>query len=194
MFFLTFISQNICFAQLNLVDDLFKAVRRLSKYRNISKFEYKKLLKTLNASELTLVVNNLPTNLRNEALLEIAQQRNLIKPIEFISLRRQLSTVTVYEKTLIKHISNNEKNLAKKIETEVVKIRNSKLAGKTHPVTGVPYNSRGFPQFESKFKVKLPKNLYKKSNNEQFAYANKQLAKDIEKDKTLRDQFTERQL
>lgn len=84
--------------------------------------------------------------------------------------------------------------------------RNEGLEGKTHPETGVPFerkiveNSNGelvevvVPKFESKFDVQLSENLYEASDKKQFDECNRQLKEAVEKNKDLRDQFTEEQL
>lgn len=82
---------------------------------------------------------------------------------------------------------------------------NEHLEGKCHPLTGVPFVKRVFyvngekvegvfPKFNSKFDVRIPKELYKASDEEQFKYCVKQLAKKIESDPEFAKQFTPRQI
>ncbi|WXB95020.1 HNH endonuclease (plasmid) [Bacillus sp. FJAT-52991] len=59
--------------------------------------------------------------------------------------------------------------------TKKIRIRNGHLAGKQHPVTGVKFSKNGFPIFQSKYTLTLPKELYKSSNSKQFKHANKRL-------------------
>ncbi len=75
-------------------------------------------------------------------------------------------------------------------------IRNKRLAGSTHPKTGVPFNNVGFPVFESAQDVKLPENLQGPtvSDTSQFKYATGQLAKELQANPALRKNFTQEQL
>jgi hypothetical protein len=58
-----------------------------------------------------------------------------------------------------------------KVKTEPIPIRNAHLAGKTHPVTGIPFDSKGFPDFSgvSKKDVKIS---FTGNRNADFAAAN----------------------
>ena len=87
-----------------------------------------------------------------------------------------------------------------------VKCINEKYAGQNHPDTGVPYvektvtDAEGnevngvFPQFDSKFDVQLPEDLYQASDDKQFAECNKQLKDKCLSDPEFAKQFNERQL
>jgi len=55
------------------------------------------------------------------------------------------------------------------------RVRNANLAGSTHPVTGVKFDSNGFPVFNSKFDTTLEKDLYTASDRAQFREATRQL-------------------
>lgn len=65
------------------------------------------------------------------------------------------------------------------------------LAGKTHPISGVKFDSNGFPIFESKYNTKLEPQDYLKSRGTHFARASKALYNDIMNDSNLRSKFTE---
>lgn len=82
---------------------------------------------------------------------------------------------------------------------------NEGLAGKKCPGTNVEYKKHTFimngekvegvfPEFDSKFDVRLPKGLRTASDTEQFKYCTKQLAARLERDPGLAGQFTPRQL
>lgn len=68
------------------------------------------------------------------------------------------------------------------------------LAGKKHPVTGVEFDSNGFPKFESKYDMQLAPEDYLKSRGTHFDRAGKKLYNDIMKDSNLRSQFTEQEI
>jgi hypothetical protein len=74
--------------------------------------------------------------------------------------------------------------------------RNARLAGKNHPVTGVPFDRRGYPIFESLKDVKLPSNLRGNlvSDTKQFEYATEQLRRQIEANPAMEKLFTAKQL
>ncbi|MHB1042661.1 MAG: DUF7948 domain-containing protein [Eubacteriales bacterium] len=74
------------------------------------------------------------------------------------------------------------------------RIRNLCLAGKPHPITGVPFDEEGFPIYESKFDIKLDPSLYRASDPIQFKEATKILNEVIKIDPTLKALFTEEQL
>jgi hypothetical protein len=75
-------------------------------------------------------------------------------------------------------------------------VRRKDLAGKTHPVTNVPYDRNGYPIFNSEFDAQLPKNMRGRSvsDYDQFKEATKQLKRRIEADSLRGATFTEEQL
>lgn len=75
-------------------------------------------------------------------------------------------------------------------------IRNVRLAGKRHPVTGVYFDRNGYPVFDSKFNAKLPANLRGKtvSDYDQFKEATRELKREIEANPLLKNRFTKEQL
>lgn len=92
-----------------------------------------------------------------------------------------------------------------KKEIEILRCRNSELAGKRHPETGVPFVKKiievgskllegVFPEFPSKFDAKLPESALKASDKEQFEICNNQLKEAVETDPEFRAQFDDEQL
>ena len=88
---------------------------------------------------------------------------------------------------------------------ERISTRNEGYEGMRYPGTDVEYRRRTinidgkkvegvFPKFDSFYDTKLPKELYKASDYEQFKYCTKQLARRITFDPMLKSQFTPRQL
>ena len=82
---------------------------------------------------------------------------------------------------------------------------NEKLAGKTHPVTGVPFVQRQIqvedawysvvvPEFDSYYDVQLSETLFESRDPTQFAYCNRLLKQAVAEDPQLLDLFTELQL
>lgn len=84
--------------------------------------------------------------------------------------------------------------------------RNEGLEGYSHPITGVPFESKTitdaegnevtgvFPVFDSRFDAKIPSDLYEASDKRQFSECNQQLAESIEKDPEAGDRFSPEQL
>ena len=88
---------------------------------------------------------------------------------------------------------------------EYYKCINEKLAGKTHPVTGVPFVQRQVtvddslysvvvPAFDSYYDVQLPDTMLESRDPTQFAYCNRLLKQAVAEDPQLRALFTEQQL
>lgn len=68
------------------------------------------------------------------------------------------------------------------------------MVNKKHKVTGVRFDKDGFPQFDSIFEIKLPRNLYRKSRETHFRYANKKIYERIKKDKRFARKFTKSEI
>ncbi|MFN7292021.1 MAG: HNH endonuclease, partial [bacterium] len=75
-------------------------------------------------------------------------------------------------------------------------IKNGHLAGKTHPVTGVPFDKDGFPIFQSNGNATLPKDLIGPhiSDTKQFQAATRQLWDQIKDNPARQRLFTAEQL
>lgn len=71
---------------------------------------------------------------------------------------------------------------------------NQHLAGKNHPVTDVPFDSDGFPVFESKYKMKLNPDVFFKTRQTHFNKASKDLYNKAMKDSDLAKKFTPKEL
>jgi hypothetical protein len=70
------------------------------------------------------------------------------------------------------------------------------MAGKRHSVSKVWFDKKGFPKFESKFDVKIPKELNKRtvSDYRQFKNATAQLKDQLSRNPSLKSMFTQKQL
>ncbi|MGL4671999.1 HNH endonuclease [Cetobacterium sp.] len=86
-----------------------------------------------------------------------------------------------------------------------ISTRNSDLEGKNHPETEVSFVRKTvetedskkegvFPVFDSILDVKLPEELEKESDRDQFKYCNEKLKESLEKNPELKEKFTEEQL
>ncbi|MBC2048393.1 HNH endonuclease [Listeria booriae] len=75
-----------------------------------------------------------------------------------------------------------------------ITVKNGKLAGKSHPKTGVKFDAKGFPKFSYKAQMTLPNSLLKSSNTKQFKEANAYLKKYINKGEISKSKFTANQL
>ena len=109
----------------------------------------------------------------------------------------------------IRHIRKSEDNnplaqkhiddLLNKLEKDaspVPGLKNGKLAGKLHPKTGVPFDTKGFPIFESAGNIELPSHKLGKSvsDHAQFKESSKRLWELIKNDDVKRSAFTADQL
>lgn len=105
--------------------------------------------------------------------------------------------ITNFKKTFLHSLS------LEKIEPRHISTINESLEGQK--IKDIPYTKRVFvlngekvegvfPEFNSKFDVKLPENLYKASDNEQMKYCTKELGKKIDSNSELGEKFTARQL
>ncbi|PGK08261.1 wall-associated protein [Bacillus anthracis] len=79
--------------------------------------------------------------------------------------------------------TGKKNNTGNKSKAKQPTIRNGHLAGKKHPVSGVPFDKKGFPIFRSKFNMQLPRSLWKESNYRQFKYLNQEAAKQLVKNR-----------
>lgn len=68
------------------------------------------------------------------------------------------------------------------------------MVNKVHKLTGVHFDKDGFPKFKSFYTVKLKRNLYRKTRETHFRYANKMLHERIKKDKRFYLKFTKSEL
>jgi hypothetical protein len=75
-------------------------------------------------------------------------------------------------------------------------IKNGHLAGKTHPVSGVPFDNNGYPIFDSMGEATLPGHLVgpQISDARQFQEATRQLWNEITDNPSLARRFTAEQL
>ena len=109
----------------------------------------------------------------------------------------------------IRHIRKSEDNnplaqkhiddLLNKLEKDaspVPGLKNGKLAGKLHRKTGVPFDTTGFPIFESAGNIELPSNMIRKSVSDraQFKESSKRLWESIKDSPTEKRKFTAEQL
>ena len=88
----------------------------------------------------------------------------------------------------------------------LLRTRNSELAGRVHPETGVPFVKETvqlsdgtlregvFPEFEATFETMLPEELLKATDYQQSQCCNEQLRDAVERDPSIKEKFTETQL
>lgn len=76
-----------------------------------------------------------------------------------------------------------------KSSTGWITIRNGSLAGKAHPITGVKFDLKGFPNFNSQYTMTLANSLLKSTNTTQFIRANSSLKSAFNSSSTVRNKF-----
>ena len=82
----------------------------------------------------------------------------------------------------------------RRLDVETSSVGRMDLAGKTHPVSGVKFDSTGFPIFDSKYNATLDPQDYMKSRSTHFDRASKALYNDIMNDSNLRSKFTDAEI
>jgi hypothetical protein len=189
-----FIGAGSAWAQLRVLDDLYLHIRTINKYKNLAKSDFLLLIRSAGKSDLAQIVSKLPLDKRSGALLDIAQERGILKSTDALYLRRYVNNVPNYDKTLLKYVSDNAPDLNKKVISDLHLVRNQGLAGARHPVTNIPFDSNGFPIFDSRYDISLPASMYKKPVIVQFEYATAQLAKEIDKNPALAKIFSPKQI
>jgi hypothetical protein len=116
------------------------------------------------------------------------------------------------EQPQLKSASESQENIPKDssdnntsdVNDKRILCRNEELAGKEHPVTGVPFEKKTIivdgeqkevvvPVFDSAFDAQLPEDKIKAIDREQFKECNKQLKEAADKDPELRAKFTDDQ-
>ncbi|MBP2097995.1 HNH endonuclease [Enterococcus rivorum] len=73
-------------------------------------------------------------------------------------------------------------------------LKNGHLAGQNHPTTDVPFDSDGFPIFESEYKMKLDPADFLKTRKTHFSRASKDLYNQAMNDSNLASKFTAEEL
>ncbi|HDR5349735.1 TPA: HNH endonuclease [Bacillus thuringiensis] len=77
---------------------------------------------------------------------------------------------------------------------KTIRLRKGELAGDKHPVSGVPYDAKGFPIFDAVTEITLKEVDLKKDRTAQFRICNKALYEQILKDPKLASKFTEKEI
>ena len=167
-----------------------------------------KLLKTTWDLKLTIseIVQN-PETLKEHPVEMIGKLIEGISPLLENPETRKIVKEILNELRTSESGNENFKDIAevKHENAEKFPCRNQELAGSVHPETGVPFVKKivevegkqlevVVPEFDSAFDAQLPDDLLKATDREQFAECNSQLKDAIEKDETLRNQFTPEQL
>ena len=112
---------------------------------------------------------------------------------------------SVSETSEDKNNESSDNNNTSDADEKRIPCRNEELAGKKHPVTGVPFEKRTIivdgeerevvvPVFDSVFDAQLPEDKLKATDREQIKECNKQLKEAVDKDPELRAKFTDEQL
>lgn len=79
-------------------------------------------------------------------------------------------------------------------EEKTVSLRMGHKKNHVHPITGVPYDSDGFPIFDFKFQTHIDPSFYLKNDTAQFKEAARLLYEETKKDPVLASKFTEREI
>ena len=143
---------------------------------------------------------NSATKLKN-AVETIDKVGKITKATETLDKVNKLGETAMYTKEILGAF--NRTNEVK--EVRHLTTLNEHLAGQYHPETGVLYRKHTFklngekvegvfPVFDSKFNVRLPRDLYKASDDRQFNYCTSKLSERIAQDPDFARNFSKRQL
>lgn len=102
--------------------------------------------------------------------------------------------IEYYYEIIAKRIAEGKKITTQDIKRETRQLRNGGISGTRHPVTGILFNTEGFPIFNPVYEARLPKDLLLAKDSEQFRYATQQLAKQIEAAPNLAKRFSPSQI
>lgn len=213
LLYLCSVSSAYSFASPAWLPELYKILIESKHLKNIPYSKFIKGVKQASPQEILLLCKAAPKGEYSKTLVSVAVEKKLIPPTQSIMAEKELKhfenyfsslkdkgvpyasgKMERYFKDLSEKISKNKPFSASEISQETKQLINGGLAGTRHPVTGVLYNSEGFPVFNSAFEAILPKALYKATDAEQFRYATKELLTAITNNPQLRGKFSAEQL
>lgn len=119
---------------------------------------------------------------------------SLAKNLLLYEKEQKLSSIFKYTKVLKDRKIASASERYANAESHIINQKNMSLAGKTHPISGVPFDANGFPVFKSYIDIELPPSLHMTTDKEQFAYATKKLFEAVQKDDRFASKFSEKQL
>lgn len=162
------------------------------------------LSEILSSLILLLALNSFSIDLRNISWMYIG-----ITLAEYLVVKIFLlifmTIARIYSFYVIKAVSSKKKKMGKKRLKIISKFNKANywpklklglpgMAGKTHAVTKVKFDSKGFPEFNSYYIVHLRKKHYRKTREQHFYMANKILFKDICYSVRLRSKFSKQEI
>jgi len=98
-------------AGFNYIDDLFRLATKAKKYKNLTKLEFATYLKHSHIDDIIPLIRKLPSDARVGTLLEIAAEKNLIKPTQVLQLNNKLKHVSDYDTIIITYLKYDNTNL-----------------------------------------------------------------------------------
>ena len=97
-----------------------------------------------------------------------------------------------------KKVSNNKLKILRKFSKvkywPKLKLGLASMADKRHGVTKVKFDEKGFPKFKSYYTVKLRRRDFKKTREQHFYIANKELYKKIQSNSRIREKFPDQEI
>lgn len=197
----------------SILPSVYKIAIKTPKFKGISYKQFTRLIKSGNCEVVIHLYELAPESQRVKVLMEVARERNVISVTDSLTAEKILRDyekyfnslrdkgvpyasrkIDFYREYLAKRISDGEKFTVQDIQRETSQLINGGLFNTSHPVTGILYNEKGFPIFESVYETSLPKELLLAKDYEQFQYATKQLAKQIEADLNSAKKFSPEQI
>lgn len=143
-------------------------------------------------------------------VISAAEAKSMTASLQKIAEIAESSEAIVSEKGLLAQVDtvrySSIESVVARNEVQIPTFRNQALAGEVHPETGVPFESEKvvlsdnrvvdgtFPEFKPPFEAKLPDEILKASDAEQFKYCNNQLQEAVDQNTELSAKFTKTQL
>ena len=141
--------------------------------------------------------------------INVSWQNIALTLIEYLAVKVFLiiflAIARIYSFYAIKAVARKKKKIGKKRLKLISKFNRARYwpklklgipgqAGKTHAVTKVKFDEKGFPKFKPYYTVKLRRSDYRKTRAQHFYIANKMLYKNVSSSSRLRAKFSKSQI
>lgn len=192
--------------------ELYKVLVEARHLKDVPYSKFLRLAKTAEPSVLLAWCRAAPKGQFSRAIVAVGVEKNLIKPTQSLAIEKNLrgfegyftalqqkgvpyakGKVDAYYQKLAEDIAANKKIDPRQVAEETRQMINGGLSGTRHAVSGVPYNQHGFPIFDAVCETRLPAELIKAKDVEQFRYATLELARKMRSDPRLAMRFTPEQ-
>jgi len=207
-----FISKNLCISMLEVamkemiicsivgIIQIFLSINLIVRRKNIIAI----ISEILSSLILLFALSDFSINVS-----DISCQNIALTVLEYLTVKVFLiifmTIARIYSFYAIKAVARKRKKIGKKRLKLISKFNKARYwpklklgipgqAGKTHVVTRVKFDEKGFPKFKSYYTVKLRRRNYRKTRAQHFYIANKMLYKNVCSSSRVRAKFTKSQI